>query len=137
MQPYPRRVVPRAPPSTSLDLKLHLNPTAMWGYDYITLSEPQKQARQQALYDVVLCVYISALSLICFAGLFDAWPLKNTSLVRAMKRLGWRLKDPIAVGYPQARCLGDWLLVLGWAMFMVMISMWRTGNGITCFLILL
>ncbi|KAI5814755.1 hypothetical protein BZA77DRAFT_95335 [Pyronema omphalodes] len=100
----------------------------MWSYTYTTPSASQKLARQQALYDVILCVYIILLSLICFLGLFDTWPLKNTSLVRWMKRVGWRLASPIAVRYPGFRCWADLGLVVAWAGAMMALAVWRTGD---------
>ena len=51
------------------------------------------------------------------------------AVVRVLKRAEWMLADPLSLRYPQLRCLGDWLAVLGWAGWCAFLAVSSSGNG--------
>jgi hypothetical protein len=103
----------------------------MW--EYLDLNEDEKHARRTNLdwagYDVLLsqllvCGFISVYS--CYT---QGHIRENGDITRALKRMEWRLSNPLSLDHPELRCLGDWSVVLGWTMWCTFFSISKAGNG--------
>lgn len=111
----------------------------MW--EYMDLTNEQKLARRASLdragYNVVLSQLLVCAVVWAYGWLTAGGPVhrrrrrrrERGSVVRVLKRAEWMLADPLSLRYPQLRCLGDWLAVLGWAGWCAFLAVSSSGNG--------
>ncbi|KAF8543964.1 ferric reductase like transmembrane component-domain-containing protein [Trichophaea hybrida] len=102
----------------------------MW--EYLDLNEEQKHARRTNLDWAGYYVVLSQLLLCGFISVYSWFTKGHThrkgGVVRALKRMEWRLSNPLSLDHPVLRCLGDWSVVLGWTMWCVFLAISKTGK---------
>lgn len=100
----------------------------MWDYDYVSLTDEQKLLRRAQLDWAGYYVILSQLLVGVLVGLY-----RNTSGGSGggrLRRLMWKLYDPISLRYPKLRCWRDWLVVAAWTGWCMSLVVVNTGNGL-------